>query len=183
MEHWFDRLSQPHTRRATVKAAALAGAALVLPVGRLPLAWATKAEPCYADCYQAAVTKWKSDNAECARARNQGQVRSNYVSLLLGSDAGSTLRSLTSARAISCDAFANVAWHQAAFNCKQPECGDPGLYPGGNAPGPAPGQCDPTQEIPCGDGCCNNIAECCQCGGGRVQCCATGRCGSCCGTP
>ena len=56
MEHWFDRLAQPHTRRTALKTAALGGAALLLPFGRLARAGAFTAEPCYSACLEGGIT-------------------------------------------------------------------------------------------------------------------------------
>src|SRR5450755_3749815 len=67
MEHWFDRLAQPHTRRTALKAGALAGAMLVLPNSRLPQASATTAEPCFQVCAAAAATAYNAQNANCIR--------------------------------------------------------------------------------------------------------------------
>ena len=54
VEHWFDSLSRTRTRRTALKAAAGAGAALLLPSIRVPSASATPEEPCFKTCNDAA---------------------------------------------------------------------------------------------------------------------------------
>ena len=65
VEHWFDTLSRPRTRRSTLKTAALAGAALILPGIRTPQAWATDSEPCFQPCLKAANQQLIETRAAC----------------------------------------------------------------------------------------------------------------------
>ena len=186
MEHWFDLLAQPHTRRTTLKAAALAGAALVLPLRRTSSAWATTREPCYSACLHEGAIEWDNATDACQRAFGSG-VGKTYVATLAAFGPGLVLGALYGARAISCKADAEAGYHQAVVECRQPQCGDRAKYPGGNAPGRVPGpppKCVPALEIACGDICCNATGnpECCLCPKtGMYQCCAAGRNCGCCG--
>lgn len=179
MEHWFDRLAQPHTRRATIKAGILAGAALVLPVGRLSSASA--AQPCIKACRQEATIQWNLAITACANSAVNGLARS-FADVF-----GGVFHGLEHWREASCRADAVVEWKRAVTECLQPECGDRAKYPGGNAPGVVgqpPTKCDPTQEIQCGDICCNATGhpECCFCTKtGMFTCCASGSNCTCCG--
>jgi hypothetical protein len=176
--HWFDRLAQPHTRRTTIKAAALAGAGLLMPLGKAPIARATTTEPCFNACVEENYVVWKMDDDACT-ANFGGGSRAGYVTLL-SAGAPSLVFLLNASKGLGCYANANAAWHKAALRCHQPDCGDPGLYPGGNAPGhppPPPGGCDPGYLL-CGDYCCNlSYATCVGCKGQPI-CCRIG--GNCC---
>jgi hypothetical protein len=80
----------------------------------------------------------------------------------------------------SCLSKAELTWHRAVEACRGSECGDPSKYPGGQAPKPPPPKCDPSQEVVCGDRCCDLSAECCACSSepSGYCCCAAGKCGS-----
>ncbi len=184
VEHWFDRLARPHTRRTTIRVAALAGAGLMLPIGRLPSASATTREPCYSACLEEAATKWKSDKAVCANLFGDAlSTAASYAELLTGAAAAHLLLMLRNSQALNCKAEANINWYKAVEACRAPQCGDKTKYPGGNAPAkaPPPPQCTPNEEKACGDICCNVSSDCCFCSStGRYQCCAAGQCSSCC---
>lgn len=182
MEHWFDRLSQPHTRRATIKAGVLAGAALVLPVGRLSSAAA--AAPCFNACQQESVSQWQTDLDACAQAFDRGQAIA-YANLFGGLGPAAVLSGLSSWKAVNCSAKAQTNWHMNSLSCSEPQCGNPQKYPGGNPPGQVPVCTDPGY-VPCGPSardCCGppDLAECCSCKKGPVCCKLSANC-SCCGS-
>ncbi len=170
-EHWFDRLSRPHSRRAVLKAAVAGGAALMLPASRLPSAWATPGEPCFTPCLQAAAAAWDRQNAIC---EHQSQFDS-YVSMVVGPLG--TISFFGRLDIFRCLSSAELKWHKDVLACGGSECGDPGKYPGGKV---RP-KCDPSQEKVCGSICCYITSECCNCKRGAV-CCRAGQCHSCCGT-
>jgi hypothetical protein len=176
MEHWFDRLARPHTRRATLKAAALAGASLTLPLGRPLLAQASKSEPCFNFCAADAFDKWQDAKKVC-----KGTAAANAFATIFAplGPIGVVLAFVHDVEIGSCLSSAEVHWHRDIESCNAPQCGNPTKYPGGREPGQPPPACDPQQEIVCGDRCCNIVTECCACKGGYV-CCASGRnCGCC----
>lgn len=184
MEHWLDRLAKRQTRRATLKAAGVAGATLVLPLGRLTSASASSKEPCFLDCLLEGNTQWLKDNAACEQYYSPRSAAS-YVDILGGVVYGTVMLSLLAGKRVSCRAAANAAWHKAVIECRRPQCGDRAKYPGGNAPvavctGYGPGY------IPCGptpQDCCDGAnAECCQCKSGKLICCRLGAECSCCGS-
>jgi hypothetical protein len=174
MEHWFDRLAQPHTRRTALKAGALAGAMLVLPNSRLPQASATTSEPCFKPCVAAAGTAFDAQNANCnnllfggAGILVTGSFIQQWLSILSGWD---------------CQSRAELTWHHAVDACRGSQCGDPAKYPGGQLPKPPPPKCTPCYDVPCGDNCCSIVAECCLCPKtGGYSCCAAGAQCDCCG--
>lgn len=55
-------------------------------------------------------------------------------------------------------------YYDARSSCRDPNCGDPKMYPSPQGNGP-PGGCAPSPpNYPCGDGCCNgDYAVCCGC--------------------
>ena len=173
MDHWFDRLAQPHTRRTTLKALALGGAALALPDLRVPQASATTGEPCYNPCVNAAGKAWQSElDAVCKPLFRGG---------ILGAVSGSVIQTwLSVLSGWHCDSSAELTWHRAIEACRGSECGDPATYPGGQAPKPPAPKCLAGQEVVCGDRCCDVIAECCACSSepSGFCCCAAGKCGS-----
>lgn len=175
--HWFDQLTEPRTRRTMLKASALAGASLLLPKGLMSSALATPTEPCFQPCVQAAGTKFDSTRDIDCKVAFWGEVISivNPVFGLLPA-------LLKLGEQVHCMSSSELRWHRDREACRGSECGDPAKYPGGAPPrGPKP-KCDPTVEIPCGDSCCNAVTECCLCPkDGRYQCCAAGKCASCCG--
>jgi len=175
-EHWFDRLSRPHSRGTALKAAAAAAMALALPNVRLPRAWATPGEPCWTPCNDAALDKWNATVNGCSNAV-LGRI---WASVATGSYPNLILATLESV-IFSCGSRGEVTWHRDVLACRGSECGDPSKYPGGRKPPPPPPKCDPTRETVCGDICCNIVAECCPCKGGFI-CCASGancKCGAC----
>ena len=166
MEHWFDSLSRPHTRRTTLKAAAVAGAALFVPALRASRAWAIESEPCYKACVTAAGAQMREDEFSCgvllsAAAESGLSLAGSPIGVLafVGSGIGF----------LRCHSGAQLAWRRHVLACRGSECSDPKKYPGGKAPAKV---CDPTQEIKCGDDCCNSLKVCCQCkNGGTYICC------------
>lgn len=176
MEHWFDRLSRPHSRRAMLKGVAATGAALALPWVRVPSAWATPTEPCFKPCNDAATKEWNDARAFCVRNYVAG---TSFPAILSvgGSPAGSVLQLLLGGVAgEQCKSAAELAWHRDLLKCRGSECGDSAKYPGGKPKKPVQ-KCVPGQEVQCGDTCCNIVDECCQCkNGGAYMCCSVGRC-------
>jgi hypothetical protein len=181
MDHWFDQLARPHTRRTTLKAAALAGAALVVPIGRLPAASAAQTEACYKTCRDIAYSQWETDFDACRRQSHRGTANT-YLAMLTGAGPGFLLGALNIGQTLSCGSSAELTWHRNNESCLQPQCGDSGKYPGGNAPGNnlctryGPGY------VACGEECCDSSnAECCICRD-RAVCCRLGNNCSCCGS-
>jgi hypothetical protein len=173
VEHWFDRLSRPHTRRAMLKGAVAAGAALAVPALRSPNAWASLTEPCFKPCTDAAKKQWLSADQSCS---NTHKLRSAGLLAMVGGGAPGLLIGVLGglASANSCFADAELSWIRDSRACRGSECGDPAKYPGGHKPRP---KCTPVEEISCGDTCCNSVDECCQCkNGGNYVCCSAGRC-------
>lgn len=142
-EHWFDRLSRPHSRRTVLKAAAVAGAALVLPNVRVPRASAAQRPPCFATCRQLAFDAWRKNRDDC---KNTGFLKGAVLVLFFQEDL------------MDCIARGGATWHRDMLDCEEPECGDPGKYPGGNKPRTV---CTPNEEFQCGDICCNVVTDCC----------------------
>ena len=168
MEHWFDSLSRPHTRRTTLKAAAVAGAALIVPGVRTSRALATPREPCYKPCNVAAAKKWVSNLDIC----DAEQART-YASLLFSGGAFAPVVVATLLRqlgGLNCLSSAEVQWHRDVLACNGSECGDSRKYPGGgNEPKET---CNPVVQTQCGNGCCPLPDVCCQCqNGGKYICC------------
>jgi hypothetical protein len=173
MEHWFDRLAQPHTRRTALKAGALAGAMLVLPNSRLPKASATTGEPCFYPCVEAAKTACRAQRANCGRNIDGGLVG-------LVATASVIQGFLVPLVGWNCLSSAEITWHRAVDACQGSQCGDPGKYPGGQLPKPPPPKCTPGFDVACGDRCCSVAAECCACSAdpSGYCCCAAGKCGA-----
>jgi hypothetical protein len=178
-EHWFDRLSRPHSRRTALKAALAAGAALTLPASRLADAWATPTEPCFKPCQDAATAKWSTDESHCTKTMG-----ANFA--IVGASASQSIGLsiatvyVIQAAGFYCLADAEITWHRSLLACRGSECGNPAKYPGGQKPRPPAPKCDPTLEIVCGDTCCHHTAECCSCKSAGAKCCAAGACDSCC---
>jgi hypothetical protein len=182
MAHWFDRLAQPHTRRTTLKTAALAGAALVLPLGRVPQAWGSKQEPCFQPCASAASTRLDTDWNACNKALGYKSIGAYAIyattlapPLFLGFLAGSGYH------AFVCQNQANIDWRRRTLRCEQADCGDQQKYPGGK-PAVTPQQCDPVYQYPCNGGCCSNGSDCCPCyhPDGSNVCATSGACAGVC---
>jgi hypothetical protein len=180
-EHWFDRLSRPHTRRTHLKTALAAGAALTLPFGRLPSARADNGQLCFNYCLTDAADKFAQADDACNRNRDRGY----YSGLLtfgwgigtvtsIWATAGSQAGSFIAYR--QCRNNAELANLKAAQQCEKPSCGDPAKYPGGGRPvgsGPPPVDCPPEYGVLCGGYCCAHQFQCC----GGIQCySATARC-------
>lgn len=175
-EHWFDRLSRPHTRRTALKAAAVAGVALTLPNVRLPRAWATPGEPCFQPCIDAALAKWTSTYEACNTSLTYrllwASISVNVPNIVIG---------ILESEVVGCGSRGELTWHRDTLACRGTECGDPAKYPGGQKPRPPAPKCDRSRETVCGDICCHIIAECCACKAG-FACCAAGSnctCGPC----
>jgi hypothetical protein len=173
MAHWFDRLAQPHTRRTTLKAAALGATAIALPNLRLPPARATTGEPCFQPCVNAANQAFDAQAKICGR-----QDSLNYAGSLLTASAATFF--LGSLVLWNCASSVQLSWHQAVDSCRGSNCGNRGKYPGGPAPTQPPPKCTPGYDVVCGDRCCNVVAECCACSAdpSGYCCCAAGKCGA-----
>jgi hypothetical protein len=180
MEHWFDRLSRPHSRRTMLKAGALAGATLILPAGRIPSAWATAGDPCFKPCTDAAGKDFSSTkNGICKAAA--GPVLYSFV-VGFGSPLSVVLTYRGLNDFLGCLGNAELDFHRAVAGCRGSECGDPVKYPGGQAPRKPPPKCTPGSEILCGDMCCDIIAQCCPCNsveGGYICCASNANCDCC----
>jgi hypothetical protein len=175
VEHWFDALSRPQSRRTVLKGAAVAGVALVVPGVRVPRASATEREPCFVPCEQAATDRWLKGADNCA-ARTYMLVGQGTASLLYGGLALAGLFTFAAAAgAASCMSSAELDFHRDSLACRGSECGDGSKYPGGAAQKPPPPKCDPIREKVCGDICCNVITDCClSAKTGRYLCYAAG---------
>lgn len=166
MEHWFDQLSRPHSRRTVLKTAVGLGVAALLPNVRLPVARAASSEPCFKACNAAARQKWVSEEDHCgAVVYGKGA-----ASFLFGAYY-SLLGLLAAAEGLDCNSRAELQWHRDSRACEKPECGDPGTYPGGKVKKPPP-KCTPGEEFQCNDMCCNLVTDCCQGKSGDFACCA-----------
>ena len=181
MDHWFDRLAQPHTRRTMLKAGALAGAALFLPAGRMPRAWATTGEPCFKPCNDAAGKEFSSTRNGTCKAVAGPQL---FTGLLgIGSPSGVILFYQGAFSFLNCLSNAELDWHRATEACRGSECGDRATYPGGQAPRKPSPKCP--GAVPCGDDCCDVVAQCCPCStveSGYI-CCASNASCDCCPKP
>jgi hypothetical protein len=161
VEHWFDRLSRPHTRRSALQAAlGVAAAGVAAPALRPPLAYATDREPCFQPCMQAAAVRANASHARCEQLAALA-----HVDILNGSHAPDDVlvSILDAATVVSCLASAQVTLHFDVLGCRDAECGNEAKYPGGKvAPPPtAKPKCDPKEEIACGDTCCYTFNKCC----------------------
>lgn len=182
MEHWFDRLAEPHTRRATLKGAAIGGAALLIPYGRATPALAV--EQCTDPCRANSLIAWDKAYQACDSATGQ-TFRGIKPIFDKGSAAGVAegylRRFLEGQRKARCYASAELEGLRQVEKCQLPQCGDPGRYPGGVPIGkpPASGCTDPGYYL-CGGECCDPAYS--HCGGcvGAPVCCALGK--TCCNT-
>jgi hypothetical protein len=175
MEHWFDALARPQSRRTVLKGAALAGAALVVPGVRVPRASATEREPCFRPCQRAATERWNSGIDSCS-FRTHTLVAQYGGSLLYGQLVAAALLGYAAlATEGSCLASAELTYHRDSLACRGSECGDGAKYPGGATQKPPPPKCDPMREKVCGDICCNVVTDCClSAKTGRYVCYAAG---------
>jgi hypothetical protein len=127
------------------------------------------------DLYGQAIQSATSDLATARGARRQR---------LLGIIDRSTKGRERALRQIEACNFQLVADLQAGREaCRNPQAAG-GSGGGGAGGGGANNNCDPTQEIQCGDLCCNATGspECCLCPKtARYQCCANGSNCTCCG--
>jgi len=163
MEHWFDALSRPTTRRTALKGAAVAvlGIGLGLPALRPSTAQAAESEPCFAPCIQASTREWDTAYAGCLQLKRAGTV--NFAAAVLGAAPLVILSFLQNVAAVSCGSSAELDWHRASLACRGSECGNGAKYPGGTVPVPPKPKpkCDPIDEIACGDTCCYTFNKCC----------------------
>jgi len=175
MEHWFDALARPQDRRTALKAALVAGGALLVPGMRAPRAWATEREPCFVPCQQAAQRAWGDALGRCSKSvsyAGMGALGLASTGNVLGA---ALLGWLAIGEDAVCRPSAELAYHRAALACRGSECGNPDKYPGGaTKPKPPPPKCDPVEEKACGDICCNIITDCCSSKKGGYVCYAAG---------
>ena len=174
-EHWFDALSRPRDRRAALKAALVAGSALLVPAVRVPRAWATEREPCFVPCQNAARNRWNDMIATCAGVLHGAQL-GMLGNAMFGNAGGAVLLGyLARAEYAGCLGSGELTYHRASLACRGSECGDPDKYPGGaTKPKPPPPKCDQLEEKACGDICCNVITDCCSSKKGGYVCYAAG---------
>jgi hypothetical protein len=196
MSHWFDTLARPHTRRTALKSAGVAGAGLLLGIGRPPAARADSNEPCYLPCLEIALGTRELNQERCDKLYGQTS-KAEYLPIV-----GGILNLIHDWRYASCRADASTRFAAANGRCLyEPECGDPKSYPGGAAPIPVPVKppgcgpdsryvvCDPGPVNPpgcgsdgkyvaCGDQPCCNLAyaTCVSCNKGPVCCRINGNC-------
>jgi hypothetical protein len=182
MAHWFDTLARPHTRRTALKSAGLAGAALLLPIGRTPAADADLNEPCNALCRDRAEAAKEQADEVCAQrfgVRGFGEVGSGGIFTIIRHERG-----------IGCKAEARTRNHTARYRCDHlNDCGDPEQYPNGAPPPVTPvpvtvpnPNCGVGNYVFCGDQPCCDLANatCVSCPTRGQVCCVIG--GDCCGT-
>jgi hypothetical protein len=133
-EHWLDRLAAPHTRRQGLRAA-LAGAALTLPLGRATTALADNPQSggdphaCQKGCFYTAHATYAATINNClstAGAGGYGLIGAGlYGQLLVGfAQAGAKL-----IQASLCADRARLVQKATQYDCLQPNC--PGFDPGG----------------------------------------------------
>lgn len=134
-EHWFDRLTAPHTRRQGLRAA-LAGAALTLPLGRSASALADNPQSggnpyaCQKGCFYTAHRTFSASMEGClSQASGAG-----YAVGIAGGLYGQIFPALGYAggkliRASLCAERARLVQKATQYDCLQPGC--PGFDPGG----------------------------------------------------
>lgn len=169
-DHWFDDLSQTHTRPAVLKAAALAGVAMLVPWLRVPTAAATPTDPCFTPCMNAAGSAFSATKNGACKAIGTLHLVDMYAMALVPSLAF-WLTSQGQPYA-DCLARAELAWHRDSLECRGSDCGDSSKYPGG-VPKRPPQKCTPGEEFQCGDICCYVTTDCCS-KNGQFSCYATG---------
>jgi hypothetical protein len=180
VDHWFDRLSQPHTRRTMLKAGAVAGVALVLPAGRIPKAWATTGEPCFKPCTDAAAKDFRATRSGTCDPIGGGSLLVGAIGL--GSIPGFASQVVNYMNWLNCLGNTELNFHRAVESCRGSECGDPAKYPGGQTPRKPPPKCTAGSEVVCGDICCDIISQCCPCStveGGYICCAGNANCDCC----
>lgn len=161
MEHWFDRLSQPHTRRSALKAGLAAlSAGVALPAFRPQLAYGTDREPCFLPCMAAVV---KRANESVNGCEQLDALRHFNVLNAAHAPGGALTEILEYAAFAGCLASSELGLAAGALGCRAEECGDRAKYPGGTVPPPAKPKpvCDPITEALCVDVCCSVTSICC----------------------
>ena len=160
-----------------LKAGTLAAAALILPAGRLPTAWATVGEPCFKPCTDAAAKDFSSTKNGTCKA-----LGAPYFQALLvpGSLVGFVLLYRGINDFLGCLSNAELDWHRAVETCRGSECGNSATYPGGQVPRKPSPNCP--GSIPCGNDCCDIVAQCCPCStveSGFICCASNANCDCC----
>lgn len=157
MEHWFDTLSRPQTRRSALKAAlGIAAAGIALPGLRPELAFAADREPCFKPCLAAATRRFNTMLSGCEQLL--ARTKLNMLSTSVAPE-DLLIRILDTSSAVSCLASAELRFALGVAGCRSSGCGDGDTGPGGSAP-PKP-TCDPKDEILCVDTCCSTTSICC----------------------
>jgi hypothetical protein len=160
--HWFDRLSERSTRREALKATALAGAALALPLERAVPAHAATivGEKCTKGCIYTAGAKYNRSNAICNSA-----VGPSLFVVLIGGPVGAGISLVNSLNALHCKDTALLQDRSDTLDCLAAGCG--GFDP--TKPG---GPCDSCTENCCTCQGTNTGYICCfyPCGGPTTCC-------------
>ncbi len=160
-----------------LKAGAVAGAALILPAGRIPMAWALTSDPCFKPCTTAAAKAFASTrNGTCKL-----MAAPFFAGLLALGTPESTILLFRGANDFNnCLGNAELDWHRAVEACRGSECGNPATYPGGQAPRKPQPKCP--GAVPCGNDCCDIVAQCCPCStveSGYICCASNANCDCC----
>jgi hypothetical protein len=118
--HWFDRLSERSTRREALKATALAGAALALPLERAAPAHAATVlgEKCTKACLYTAGVRYDHQKANCASG-----VGADGLVILFGGAIGIIFGTASAAAALHCQDSALVQEKADSYDCLAPGCG------------------------------------------------------------
>jgi hypothetical protein len=171
-EHWLDRLAIRYTRRQALKAGALGGAALTLPLIRVPTARATGTDACYKGCNWTAHHNSSNSYSACvAGATGSAVVRTAYVLISIPLFVGSFGQQVRETN--RCADMSIMQLKAGQYDCLQPTCNgfDPKTH-GGPCSSCGGAYCCPNSSVDEGYSCCS---ECCSktgqgCGSGVTEC-------------
>jgi hypothetical protein len=182
LEHWFDRLAAPQTRRQVLKAA-LAGAVLTLPFARSAPARAANPNSngnpyaCGQGCDYASHVQYQRAEGACNTGLSVGIIATDALMVLgfMNPLIGAAAEGAALINRVACHNQNLLVEKAMQYNCLLPDC--PGFDPSG--PG---GPCPPNAKFCCpclgclggytpcavccsptGDGCGSGLTEC---GGG-----------------
>jgi hypothetical protein len=133
-EHWFDRLAAPHTRRQGLRAA-LAAAALTLPLGRSAQALADNPQSggdphaCQKGCFYTAHRIFAASSDSCLRNGLFGFYAGDTAAVFYGQVFGLVGAGVNLVGALGCLEGARLHQKARQYDCLQPDC--PGFDPGG----------------------------------------------------
>lgn len=179
-EHWLDRLAAPHTRRHGFKAA-LAAAALTLPLGRPQLARAGNpnssgdVHACQKGCFYSSQRQSLATINKCYEVTRRGYNHSMATTLLFSPFLGLVGASANMVAFEICSDAALIAQKDRGFKCLEANC--PGFDPKDEY-GPCHNcasingcQCCPDSSAPTGYTYCSSLSNyCCNPGGGCRVC-------------